>query len=188
MILGLYGDSRSGKDSVANVLVSDFGFEQRNLASPIRDMLLEINPLLLGINRERPVTLRYAYEQAAGDWDYIKSLYPDSVDLMIKLGQSARDIIGEHVWLDAAMNNLPEKLVIADVRQPNEYNKIKSLDGQIWKVTRPGTTRRGMDGLLDHCQFDAYVDNRFTLSDLKGQVQSIISSQINGSYVQKVNK
>lgn len=180
MLIGLTGDSRSGKDSVAGILVTEFGYEQRNLATPIRKMLLDINPYL-----EDGCNLLYAYEQAAGDWDYIKLHYPDSVDLMIGLGQAARDHIGEDVWLTATMKNLPEKLVIADVRQPNEYRKIKELGGQIWHIRRPGTTRRGMDGLLDGYRFDATIDNIGTLSDLKGIVSAAVSSQIHASYIQK---
>lgn len=176
MIIGLYGDSRAGKDTVAGFLVDDFDFEQRNLASPIRQILLDLNPLVRGLNRPNAVSLQYAFEQAAGDWDYIKKNYPESVDLMINLGQAARDHIGENVWLDAVVKDIPKKLVIADVRQPNEYNKIRELDGQIWRVVRPGTERRGMDGLLDHAQFDRHVDNSSTELNLRHQVQAIMQS------------
>lgn len=185
MIIGLYGDSRAGKDSVAKVLVEDYGFEQRNMATAIRKMMLHIDPLLETVDYE-PVPLSLLYEDFKGDWDLIKSESPDSVEFMINLGQAARDIIGEDVWLEVALKNPPEKLVIADVRQPNEYQRIKSLGGQVWKITRPGTKRRGMDGLLDGYEFDAHIDNRFKRTDLRGQVQATYSSQVHGAYIQKV--
>lgn len=174
-LIGLYGASRSGKDKTAKFLVDDFGFEQRNLADPIREMLLQINPIL---DDDSAITLQEAFKYYKGDWDRIKKFYPESVELMIRLGQSARDVLGENVWLNLGLKDRPEKLVIADCRQPNEYWKIKELGGQVWKITKSGTKSRGMDDLLEGYEFDAHIDNRGTLLDLRGMVQAVMATNI----------
>ena len=46
MIIGLTGYARSGKDTVASILVEDYGFTRVAFADPIRDLLLKINPIL----------------------------------------------------------------------------------------------------------------------------------------------
>jgi dephospho-CoA kinase len=49
MIIGLTGYARTGKDTVASVLVKDFGFERIAFADPIRELLYELNPKVNGI-------------------------------------------------------------------------------------------------------------------------------------------
>lgn len=183
-LIGLYGPSRAGKDSVAQVLEKDFGFEQRAMAAAIRKILLDLNPC---IRDNGGVVWEFAdlFDNCHGDWDLIKSRSLESVDYMIRLGQSCRDNLSKTVWLDKVLppgvNDHLEngiKVCISDVRQPNEYHAIKQRGGQIWKVTRPGTAKRGMDGLLEGYEFDATIDNRGSLGDLRGIVQAVIATDI----------
>lgn len=159
-LIGLYGDSRCGKDTVAEML-KGYGFEQRIMADPIREILLRINPYVADIEPRR---LADAVRDIG--WDGVKAYFPEAVDYMINLGQAARDIISPTVWLAPALRGLGDRTVISDIRQPNEYGAIKGLGGEVWKITRPGTVPRGMDRLLDHLEFDATIDNNGTLSEL----------------------
>lgn len=187
-LIGLVGESRAGKDSVAGVLVSDFPFDQGVMADGIREILLGLNPIIKD-NGGVVWELLDLYDQHHGDWDRIKAASSESVDYMIRLGQTCRDVLGTNVWLDRVLpvDWKPGKngLVISDVRQPNEYARIKQHGGQVWKIVRPGTVKRGMDGLLDGLEFDAVIENRGSLSDLRGVVQATLSSQIHGAYVQR---
>lgn len=175
-LIGLYGPSRSGKDSVAAILTKDFGFEQRAMAGGIREILLGLNPIIKD-NGGVVWELLDLYDQCHGDWDLVKARSSESVDLMIRLGETCRDVLGETVWLDRVLPDglIEESICISDIRQPNEYTAVKSRGGQIWKVTRPGTKKRGMDGRLDHLEFDAVIDNRGSLTDLRGIVQATIA-------------
>lgn len=179
-LIGLYGPSRAGKDSVAGILRDDFGFQQKAMAEGIRDILLGLNPVIKDNDGESwwMKDLFNAYE---GDWDQIKAASKDSVDYMIRLGQTCRDVLGETVWLNRVLPaeyTGDESICISDVRQPNEYFAIKARGGAVWKITRPGTEKRGMDGLLDHLEFDAHIINRGSLSDLRGMVQATIATDI----------
>lgn len=175
-IIGLYGPSRSGKDSVAAILTTDFGFEQRAMAEGIREILLGLNPIIKD-NGGVVWELLDLYDQCHGDWDLIKARSSESVDYMIRLGQTCRDVLGETVWLNRVLpdDSIEESICISDIRQPNEYYAVKARGGQIWKISRPGTEKRGMDGLLDGLEFDAHLINRGSLMDLRGLVQATIS-------------
>lgn len=180
MIIGLYGPSRAGKDSVAGYLVNDFGYEQRAMAAAIRAILLGLDPLLM--DEEGNIWgLTDLFARCDGDWDQIKAESKESVDLMIRLGQTCRDVLGETVWLDVVMPpvNSAQKIVISDVRQPNEYRAIKERGGEVWKISKPDTEKRGMDGLLEGYEFDARIDNRGSLVDLRGIVQATIATNMN---------
>lgn len=157
-IIGLTGHSRAGKDTVAGILVELYGYEQRVMADPIRQILVR-----MGLVCKEDV-------QTHG-WDWIKEHYPETVDWMIGLGQAARDVIDPEIWLAPVFRNVPPRLVISDVRQPNEVEAIRKAGGVIWKVIRPGTRPRAMDSLLDHYEFDCYIYNTRGLDALEPAVQ-----------------
>ena len=46
MIIGLTGYARSGKDTVAQILVDKFGFTRVAFADPIRDFCYQVNPIV----------------------------------------------------------------------------------------------------------------------------------------------
>ena len=46
MIIGLTGYARSGKDTVAKILVDNYGYKRIAFADKIRELLVEINPIL----------------------------------------------------------------------------------------------------------------------------------------------
>lgn len=177
MIIGLYGDSRSGKDTIAKEIVeyTEGRYEWRSFAVVLRELLLAIDPWMPD---PFGYAVRYSDELNAHGLDGMKKLFPESVDLMIRLGQGARDILGEDVWVDPILTDLTgdEDMIISDCRQPNEYESIINLGGEVWKVVRPGTTRRGMDGLLDHLTFPVTLHNNRGTNDLKLQVRREIDA------------
>lgn len=185
-LLGLCGNSRAGKDACARILQEDFGFKQKAMAEGIREILLGLNPCIKD-NGGVVWELLDLVDQCHGDWDLIKARSSESVDYMIRLGQTCRDVLGNTVWLDRVLPPIDsdEKICISDVRQPNEYHAIKERGGQVWKITRLGSQKRGMDGLLDGLEFDAHIDNRGSLMDLRGMVAATISDNITRGHYRK---
>lgn len=175
MIIGLYGYSRAGKDTVAGCLVRNHGFEQRNMAGPIRDVLLKINPPVnyYAVNSEE-FFLSEAVEELG--WDEVKALFPQTVDWMIQLGQSMRDI-DPSIWLNACTGQPYENLVIADVRQPNEYEYISQHGGEVWNIRSERAQKRGMDGILDDYYFEHIVNNDGTISELESYIEEIMEKR-----------
>lgn len=170
MIIGLHGESRVGKDSVAKILQKEEGYEWRSFASNLRAICLAINPYLTEIDmRLQPAVADYG-------WDWVKEYSYDSVEMMINLGQSARDLLDPDIWVTPVMQDLypGSKVVISDVRQRNEAQAIKARGGQLWKIVRPGTVARGMDNLLDDYPFSLVIHNNGSLDDLAVIVRAAV--------------
>lgn len=183
-IIGLYGPSRAGKDETASILVSDFGYEQRAQAAAIRKILLGLDPVISD-NNGTYRTMQHLFEACDGNWDKVKAMSSESVDYMIRLGQTCRDVLGLDVWLNTAFPPIGSdvKVVISDIRQENEYQAVKDRGGEVWKIVRPGVEKRAMDGLLDHLHFDAVIYNRGSLLDLRSMVQGVIATNMRNAEV-----
>lgn len=166
-LIGLHGLSRSGKDTVAGILVELYGYEQRVLAEPIRKILESMD---LYVHTPNYTTqLSFLVDQYG--WEWVKEFYPETVDWMIGLGQAARDHIDEDIWLRPVLRNLKARTVISDVRQLNEAKAIREMGGKLWRVVRPGTEPRGMDSLLKAVEFDVVIHNNGSLTDLENAVR-----------------
>lgn len=177
-LVGLYGASRSGKDTVAGVLVRHHGFEQRNMASPIRQILLDINPSVVWEDEEAGNLRKVSLVSVVTEWgwDVVKARFPETIEMMISLGQSMRDI-DPGIWLNACVSRPFTNLVIADVRQPNEAQFITDHGGELWKVEREGSQVRGMDGILDDWDFAATINNNGTIEELEKIVREIMEAR-----------
>lgn len=179
MLVGLNGESRSGKDSVAQILVRKYGFTQVALATAIRNILLDLDPWV-HLNNGTLVELSVLHSNCGGDWDEIKARSRDSVEWMIKLGQSARSHVSEDVWLQAAFpfgERLSGNIVVSDIRQPNEVVFLHRHGGLLWRIERPGTEKRGMDDLLKNVSIDAIIDNSGTIEQLEEILLSIMEKR-----------
>lgn len=187
-LIGLHGDTGTGKDETAKIL-KDYGFEQRAQAEAIREILLGLNPLIR-INNGKVYSLFHLYSVCDQNWDKVKAEASESIDLMIRLGQTCRNVLGIDIWLNTALPSqkaldMGRSFVISDVRQVNEFEAIKTRGGQVWKITRPSTAeggvrgaeRRDMDGLLDHLSFDHTIKNDGTLSELRIKVDHILAQE-----------
>lgn len=63
-LIGLTGVKRSGKDTLGEWLVAERGFVKYSLATPIKQMLLDLNPFLDG-----PTSLARFLDKLDGDWE-----------------------------------------------------------------------------------------------------------------------
>ncbi len=64
MIIGLSGYARSGKDTVAELLVLNYGFKRVAFADGIRDALIALNPILHDGHRLNEVVQMYGWDVA----------------------------------------------------------------------------------------------------------------------------
>ena len=172
MLIGLSGYAQSGKDSVAEVLVRDFGFVRIAFADKIKELLYEINPYF-GYH------LKDAVDMGAG-WDKVKQ-NPEVRRLLQTLGVGARTVFGEDFWVKQAMAQMNDPLrydyVVTDVRFPNEMQAIWALNGKIWRVERPGIGSVN-DHISEHAikdePVDLHINNTGTLEDLEKTVHNLM--------------
>lgn len=177
--IGLSGWARSGKDTVADFLCTVHGFTKMSFADPMREALYILNPTI-DVN-ESTLELRDAVD--AHGWEKLKQSSTSLRPLMQRLGTDVgRNLFGENVWVDMAMLNIPDgaKAVFADVRFPNEADAIAEIDGNVWRVTRPGVQPANShisEHALDEYDFHHHIDNAGSLPELYDQVEHALASK-----------
>jgi hypothetical protein len=181
-IIGLSGYARAGKDEVAKTLAKSHGFSHIAFADKLREFLAAVNPIVAP-SKERyftrsKVVVNLEEVLDAYGWDGYKvtEFEPEVRRLLQRLGTEAgRKVLGENVWVDAALTGWPEdaKIAVSDVRFPNEAQRIKDMGGVIWRVNRPGVgpaNSHPSETALDDWDFDWVYENR---SDLGGLATDI---------------
>jgi hypothetical protein len=171
MIIGLTGYAQSGKDTVASILVENYGYQRVAFADPIRDLLYATNPMLKEGYRVKGLVDVYG-------WDRVKVDYPEARRLLQDLGVGARKTFGDMFWVKQALRQVnPEgNYVIADVRYPNEAKAIREYgSSQIWRVRRLGidpVNSHESESAMDGEKVDQIFVNNGTIDDLNSLINT----------------
>ena len=172
MIIGLTGFARSGKDSVAKVLVDQYGFTRVAFADKIRELLYEINPIVNDSNFTiQGVVNEYGWEDA-------KVLFPEVRRLLQDLGVGARSLFGDTFWINQAIGAIgvgQPNVVITDVRFKNEADTLKANGAELWRVKRSGIVaynRHISETDMDGYNVDQVFVNNGSLEDLETLVKT----------------
>jgi rhodanese-related sulfurtransferase len=173
-LVGLVGLRRSGKDTAADALV-DLGYENVKFAGALKAMLKTylryvgvpesiIYDVIEGFQKETPVkwfegnTTRFAMQTLGTEW--------------------GRDLIGESIWIHAAIDRARqfEKVVISDVRFPNEVDAVRNAGGKIVKIYRPGLVVDShlSESLIAELDYDFEIANDSTIEVFQEKVRHII--------------
>jgi hypothetical protein len=168
MIIGLSGYARSGKDTVAELLVLNYEFQRKAFADGIRDALTALNPILHDGHRLNEIVQMYG-------WDIAKA--KDEVRRLLQVmgTEVGRKLIHEDVWVWRLFNQIDtdERIVIPDVRFPNEARMIKERGGEVWRINRHNHSAVNdhiSERAMDNYMFDRVVYNDCTLDDLSDEV------------------
>ena len=167
MIIGLTGYAQSGKDSVANILVNNYGYTRVAFADPIRELLYQMNPAV------KDGGYRVQSTVDAYGWDVAKTAFPEVRNMLQNLGVGARKTFGDMFWVQQALRQVsPEgNFVITDVRYPNEAKAIRAYeDSQIWRIKRSGVdpvNTHASETAMDGERVDQIFVNNGTLEDLQ---------------------
>lgn len=184
MIIALSGYGGAGKDSVADVLVEEYGFKRFAWADTLRMAASALNPIV-GIS-DQGTLLRYDDVIELVGYNDAKFLYPEVRNLLQRLGtQVGRNLISDTVWIDATMSRIKREcspgsnIVITDTRFTNEADLIKqqSPSGFVVRVSRAGVGPAGdhiSEIELDDYDFDYVLINDGTLEDLKTSVDDLL--------------
>lgn len=185
MIVGLAGYARSGKDEAAKGLVNNLGFERRAFADILRKFAYRMNPMV-GISP-------YGQAEYLVDvinrftWDgYKETEWGEEIRrLLQRIGtECGRQLISDTIWIDATLG--PDriidepKIVVPDVRFPNEFNEIQNRGGMLIRIHRPGVeavnshvSEHALDGYANY--YDADIINNGSVNDLHDKIRRAVS-------------
>jgi hypothetical protein len=144
MMVGLVGKARSGKSSVAKIMVEEFDYSIFPMAGPIRSAIKAAFPFIS------------PYDLGGGKEEIIPQIGKTGRHMLQQMGHNwGRETIDKDLWVKAneAHINISrvdfDKVVVDDVRYDNECEWIKSHGGYIIGVDRPGI-KDGQASWRDH--------------------------------------
>lgn len=181
MLIGLGGFASSGKDEVARILVREHGFKRVAFATPLREMLYALNPIIEEWDHKIPVRVQDLVDGLG--WDMAKREYPEIRELLQRLGTEAgRNVLGQEVWVNLGLKTALEgavSTVFSDCRFPNEAEAVLAAGGVVWNIVRPGVgpvNKHASDRGLPPDLVTRAVMNDGTLADLGHAVWAAVRS------------
>jgi FMN phosphatase YigB (HAD superfamily) len=176
-LVGVRGYAQSGKDSVAAVLVSRYGFTRAAFADALKELACRTNPIVSLDGR------RLASLVDEIGWDRAKTEVLEVREILQRLGKGARDVLGEDIWVDTLFRRHAgaSRLVIPDVRFPNEAAAVRGRGGRVVRVVRPGVGPANghiSETALDDDEPDAVIMNDGFLDDLAEEVEDVLGEAI----------
>ncbi len=191
MIVGISGYARSGKDTVADILVNDLGYIKISWADKLRECLYALDPIILWSASFGPLQdsvqpympLKWIIDTYG--WDGYKSTgwYPHIRVLLQRFGtEVGRQIINDNIWVDLGLKNLDsdKNYVIPDTRFINEAEAIRDHKGLIFRVNRNGikpVNDHVSEIGLDDYRFDVIFNNNGSIEDLREKVITNVETQ-----------
>ena len=175
--IALTGKARSGKDTVASVLVEEYGYRRIAFVDALKEMALEIDPIIL---TDAHFEWRLSEVVSDDGWEDAKDSYPDVRRFLQQLGSSVRKRdpwfwvrIAEQQIMEAEAAGQP--VVITDARYINEAGTLKCDWGfSLIRIIRPGIDSgdtHESETEMDGYSVDLLLRNSGGLEDLKDSVR-----------------
>ena len=139
MIIGLVGFISSGKGTCADYLVREHGFVKESFANSVKDSV----SIVFGWDRqllEGDTDYSRGWRERADPWWSNRFGYEFSPRSALQLmgTEAGRDVFDKNIWVYSMFRRMDhsKNYVIADVRFPNEIQKIKEDGGMIIRVKK----------------------------------------------------
>ena len=170
LVIGLSGYARSGKDTVADILVNNYSFTRLAFADKVREFLYASDD-----------AVKFVVDEVG--WERAKNM-PSVRRALQTTGLAAREVFGQNFWVDQIVKSLDDLnlVVITDVRFKNEADKIRNRGGYVWRITRNGVgpVNDHISELdLDDYEFDLVLNNNHSLDTLEKMVYDAYSDIFN---------
>ncbi|MFE3771017.1 hypothetical protein [Streptomyces sp. NPDC059122] len=180
--IALVGKARSGKDTVAQLLVRHGAYTRLAFADELKTALVRLNPLVVSCCCYEEHRLKDALEHHGG-WEGAKAL-GEVRRLLQEYGQAVRDRDPDF-WVRPVLAQVRHgsewhmPCVVADARYANELDALRAEGAVVVRVERPGA---GLDGdarthpselELDGVTPDHVLHNTGTLAELRDSVRAL---------------
>ena len=175
-IIGLTGLAQSGKSTISNYLVANYGYKRVRFAEGLKNMLKVIGLTeahVDGDQKEVPLklfggnTARRAMQTLGTEW-----------------GRSLCQDIWVNIWEQAILkyleNNENNKVVVDDVRFPNELERVVKLGGKVIRVIRIGqvsTSTHPSETALNNIELPTIIAESGDMDKLYKGIDEIIGGR-----------
>lgn len=204
-LIGIAGFAGSGKDTVADYLVTMYSFKRMAFADPLKDAVANIftwpREMLQGHTPESR-----AWREQKDEWWSEKLGFEITPRIIMQIfgTEVVRDALHPGIWLLNTQRRIENArkfaqvapttscdIVITDLRFPNEMKMIRDLGGQCWRIQRgPDPEWWGLlddqikesypgvhysESALSMCTFDKEINNDSTIGNLHRKVVKALS-------------
>jgi len=183
-LIGLYSPvPQSGKSETAKILC-EHGYIIHPFAKPLKEVCVKFVCAVTGMNESSAKQYFYTRKnvQIPGMAKGVTGR-----GIMQKMGTDfARNMIDRDIWLKAWKREYTEFgktfcVIVDDVRIANEAELIRSIGGQLWRVTRKPAKKTAdcdheSEGGLEDVMFDVEIANDGSLEDLRATILAVVKS------------
>lgn len=174
LLIGIAGRKGAGKDTAADYLVREHGFEKRAFADPIKKAVVELFQL-----SPEQVVLPDLKERI----DPRHGMSPRRMMQLVGTDMF-RERVGPDFWLRHFMHwfeqqRSSDRVVVPDIRFQNELDTIRELGGSVIRLTRGGRpedahpSERSVDGLEG---VDLELQNDSTIAQLEAKIERWVAA------------
>jgi hypothetical protein len=175
-LIGIHGKPRAGKDTIASVLINEYGFLRYGPSVPVKATTAAM------------FNIPVEYLNDDNMKDKFNSFWGLTYRQMAqKVGKEcSRDIFGEDFWmrhveymLNHALPKYNNGVVLADIRYENEVHWVRKQGGRVWFVERKdrptvsNEQHAAEQGLSDNLA-DMILLNNGTIEELQQSVREIM--------------
>lgn len=164
MIIALRGEDESGKDTIADYMVRNYGFEQLAFATDMKEGVAKL--LTLEPDEVDDFKLDGYVDVAPMGHDV------SGRQFIRNYANGIRDIFGDDVWAKRTLDRTVgvSRVVISDLRFQPEFEGVHGLGGEVWA----GTGDNG-DVPFDICDYE--IDNGGVKAASYARVRSRLQAQ-----------
>lgn len=170
-LIALTGLPRSGKDTAAAYLYEEYGYARFRFSEPLKAAAAILLNRDIG---EMHGTNGFDREAVLPEWGF------STRDFLQRFGTEAmRENFGADFWVRHMMNRLDavDRAVITDCRFENEAAMVRSLDGIVVQIYRPGT--KGSAHASDAgVVSDRTIMNTGTVADLCVNLEMVLNDKL----------
>jgi hypothetical protein len=194
MIIGLSGIQGAGKDTVGEILISEYGFVKISFGCALKDVISALfgwpRELLEGATKESRVwreTVNEYWSEKTGIPDFTprKALQYIGTDLL-------RNQLCEDIWVCIVENKITEliklnpkiDIVVTDCRFTNEFAILKKFDSaRIIKIERESLNKTNNQMHSSELEwtdypFDMFLPNNSSIEELKDSIKNLIINNL----------
>lgn len=204
-VIILCGKKGSGKDTIADYLVSKYSYTKVAFADELKSMIRRIDPIVgyslnylgNGENGELkikavPIRVSGAFALCYDNEIHVKEKYPEYRNFMQKLGTNGVREIDPDFWIKHTIEkarsllNEGKRVVITDARFDNESNAAYAISNSVLclEVIRPSiendeysnhSSETGISNSVKKKIFDP-IENSGSIKDLYAKIESVLNT------------